>query len=66
MDIADQADSKIQASLDAKIASRARFTEWDGNPRDCRECGLEVSTARLRVINASTCIYCAEKIERKS
>ncbi len=64
MDLLDQADINLTKQLEAQIASRERFTEWDGNPRACEECGLEIAIKRLKAINATTCIDCAKRKEK--
>jgi RNA polymerase-binding transcription factor DksA len=58
---ADLGSAFEQKHLETRLANRIKYSEWDGNPRQCYSCGRGIEEVRLKLLNATQCSSCVKQ-----
>jgi len=64
-DEADIAETMQTVITSAAINNRVQYGEWDGIERECTDCGENIPIPRLKSINATRCVMCAELNDKR-
>lgn len=60
---ADKGSYFTNKHLELRLENRIKYSEWDGNPRQCKSCGKLVEEVRLKLLNATQCSKCVQQID---
>ena len=60
---ADQGSAFEQRHLEMRLANRIKYSECDGNPRQCKSCGKLIEEVRLKLLNATQCSKCVQQLD---
>lgn len=64
-DLIDNAQALEELHRDAALSNRTLMTSATQEDRDCIQCGNPIPIERVRAVNATRCVGCQERLERR-